>query len=101
MTAEGVVNVAGFYRRRAGLIEVEEVEFGYDDAPVTAGFLVNQDTPSHIWWFAEIPRGSAGDSGSYCIRVFSLDADRMLSTATVERIHQLISVHFSQTPKCA
>jgi len=100
MSVEGVVNVAGFYRRRAGLIEVEEVDFGYDDAPMTAAMLVNQDVPSNTWWFAEIPYGNAGGSAPYRVRVFQLDA-KLLSHATVERIHALISTHFGATPKFA
>ena len=100
MNAEGVVNVAGFYQRRAGLIDVEEVEFGYDDAPMTAAMLVGQDVPSNTWWFAEIPKHRAGDPDDYRIRVFQLDG-KWLTQGTVDRIHGLISAHFGQTPECA
>ena len=48
----------------------------------------------------QIPHGNAGGSAPYRVRVFQLDA-KMLSQATVERIHQLISAHFGHTLECA
>ena len=92
MSVDGVMNVAGFYRRRAGLIDVEEVDFVYDDAPLTALMLVGENVPSFIWWFAEIPRNAITDVVAYRMRVFSLDDkhDKMISRGTVARIEQLL-----------
>ena len=73
MDAQRLETWAGFFRLGLGLLEPEEVEFPYEQAPFVCCMLSGRDTPSKIWWCASIRRDDAGRGSLVGVRVFAVE----------------------------